>query len=236
MEGQAVLGISSTDSWNGISIQPGGNSATITDAVNASGTATDVDVSLSNFFIIEDSSTAPQPTGDGPLDGPSSGPLAQNLFVAYSIGVPGLDNNEPSTIDYSNLSANTLYYVVLYGRNQPGADGREFTVTTNGLLDLPVSETQVDDESPTFTSTLNPTETATFGSPAYDGNYVELMAETDASGNLDLSLTSTGGEFDVSGVQIEAVPEPGAFSMMALGAGALALLAYRRRQMFTSSL
>ena len=241
MTGPAVLGNGSSDQWN----QTGGSGA-VSDAVDSNGNTDTfvagkpVTISLGNFFIPQDGSS-----GDGPLDGPtSSDPLAPDLFQNYSVGVGFFGNGsgaDPATLSYTGLADNAFYTLELYSRNQPGSDGREFTVTAPGVLG-DYSETLINEESPTYTSNLDlsPTDLATYGTPVFEGNYIQLVVKSDSSGDLTLDLKtgsvasgfSNGGEFDVTGAQLQAgvIPEPSTVSMSVAGLGLLALIVYRRRQ------
>jgi hypothetical protein len=240
MTGPAVLGNGPSDQWN----QTGGTGV-VSDAVDSNGNTDTfvaghpVTITLGNFFILEDGSTT-----DGALDGPSpSDPLAPDLFANYSVGVGFFGNGsgtDPATISYTGLADNAVYTLELYSRNQPDSSGREFTVTAPGLLGN-YSETLINEESPTYTSNvdLSLTDLATYGTPVFEGNYIQLVVKSDGSGDLTLDLKSgsaasgftNGGEFDVTGAQIEAgvVPEPSTVSILAAGLGMLGLLVYHRR-------
>lgn len=229
MTGIAVLGNSSSDVWNQYSdntTQPD-NVFTADNVLNSSGIQTSVNVTMSDFLHYVDNSA-----GDGAL----VGNLAPDLFtdyanVAFSTGA--------ASIDFTGLSKDTAYTLVIYSRNQANVSGRDFSVSTNGVLGT-AEEALNDAPNANYISTLNAGETtANGGELTFDGNYIELTALSDGNGDLDVSLNNlsgqVGNEYDINGFQLEAVatPEPGAFSMMAFGAGMLVLLAYRRRQMFS---
>ena len=179
----------------------------------------------SNFSITGDSST-----GDGTI---LSDP---GLYQWY--GLSAFTSPSTATIDFSGLADSQTYEILIYTRNQNGANGRTFVVSNdtsmsddtikdmNGNTESGVSLYDQDNDG--FLTKADTTEQ--FNAETFDGNYLEIFAETDGSGNLDLSLQNpNGGEFDVSGLQLVATPEPSLASLLALGIGALFFVAYRRR-------
>jgi hypothetical protein len=126
--------------------------------------------------------------------------LMQDLLVANSL----------ETVTLSGLAPNATFNLILYnaGDNNVGA-GRTSTFAVNGV-------TQTSDWDGA-TSTL-----------VAGVDYVNYSSVTsDGSGNLVIDYgLSSGGESDLDGFQLLAVPEPSTWAMLA--AGGVMLLGYRR--------
>jgi len=205
--GAAFIG-SAGDTWNGIAdsqltfaTYPSGITASGIALNYADGTSSGVTMSL---------------TGDGTYNAnePNWGNTSAFTTTAspYSNLMQDLIyGNTAKSITLSGLAANQLFDLVLYNagdQNVPG--GRTSSFTVNGV-------TQTSDWDGT-TSTL-----------VAGVDYVQyLTALSDGSGNLAVTFGPGAGasEGDLDGFQLQAVPEPSTWAMLA--AGGVMLLGYRR--------
>ena len=203
--GAAVIG-SSGDIWNSTSNASGGTLA----LNNVGGTASGVSLTWSGGSAV---SSEYQVTGNG-----FYGTSYRNLMTAH-IAVLG---STASTLALTGLNSALTYNVYLY--TQPNAwysgdaAGRKITFSTSGLTtSLPVTTLGSDPTLSVFT---------------LGTNYVEFVnVAPDASGNLTINYQGLGpsGEADLNGFQIQSVPEPGTWMLLAL-TGTFFMVTRRRRR------
>src|SRR5207253_8185948 len=125
------------------------------------------------------------------------------------------------TITLAGLTANQSYDLYLY--NGSTAIGR--------ITDFSVQGTT------TVTGSVN-NMGGTLGPPAWTpaaaivpANYLQLNATANASGQLVIQIMNrAASEGDFAGFQIRAIPEPSTYALLATGAAALLIVAYRARR------
>ncbi len=201
--GAAVLGASG-DTWNVTGKDFG---ASTTNFLNSSGVATGVSLTRTG----SGGSTEEQTKQDSENTGAFAMDAATTNLMKDCIGIRGSAGNS-RVFDFSGLTANAAYTMVVYGSTGWPNDRSVFSL--NGGAS----------ESPACTTCK-----------ISDGEgvaYVVLDGAADSAGHLYLTMAiATGASFaPIEGVQIQSVPEPGTLAMLAGSLLGIVAYAWRKRK------
>lgn len=196
--GAGVVGAGG-DVWNGIGDGGGssGVSKTNVSLKDSAGSATDAMVSYSAQGSYNSSSYSP--TGGVAPD------LIRDFLYEKRTG-------SVSTITLSGLDAATTYDLYVYGASADRAFDLALTITGQSVQTGGFQNQKA--------------QPATF---VEGRNYAAFTLMPDSAGQINIGFAMASGttaEVDISGLQIQAVPEPGVVSLLAVGG----LLALRRRE------
>ena len=219
-----------TTFWGGYDTRPGSFASpsstpyTLADSADDAGSTVTLSLSSNYGAFTEGTATG----GETAFTNPVHGDAIYNNFY-YLTGAA----TTPSTMTLTGLAPSTFYNIVVYGDNQNGESAiKTAGVYTTGLIttaQVDLSETAATPSTgfATFTSTLN----GTVGGVAnYVGNYIEVQGESTAAGGLVVDLVNVSGGEAISGLSIQAVPEPSLLAMLLVGLPVLGFFAFRRLQ------
>ena len=137
-------------------------------------------------------------TGGGPVNGTSDNSFADSIYWGYAFDT---EANDVITFTLSGLTAGDTYTLAGYAGEGSAVT---FAASTSGTL---------------TGENANPSDYV------LGENYTTFIGEANSLGDLTVTAAPTEGNIDrLSGIGIESVPEPSAFSLLAAGGVALLIL------------